>query len=211
MKRRKFVLPLLCSLVLFICIIVSSLFVGKSLLRISPADMLLRLQMLRLILKRQMSKPLTARPPEIFKKYILDPIPASVTNIKADQPKNILGYTYTLRFNINRADATKLIYSRPFVRVWNVKYQKGRLHWDWSRGRFSMGISMMVYGWREPPWFKPKLEDNSEAYAFYKVGDRINVQAQMYDRKRGDQVDFQILIYNEKQGEAHFIVSRPKY
>ena len=62
-----------------------------------------------------------------FRQYVLAPIPKSVTNIRADQPKNFGGYRYTFRFNINRDDLGLLINARPFVRIWNVKYRDGSL------------------------------------------------------------------------------------
>ena len=37
---------------------------------------------------------------EAFKRYILDPIPKSVTNIKVDQPKNFQGYRYIYSVSI---------------------------------------------------------------------------------------------------------------
>ena len=70
-------------------------------------------------------------PSELFREHLLDPIPESVKNIKADRPSEILGYTYTLRFNINRTDLELLIESRTLEKVWNVKYENGYLNWDW--------------------------------------------------------------------------------
>ncbi|UCE46372.1 MAG: hypothetical protein JSW47_12210 [Phycisphaerales bacterium] len=157
-------------------------------------------------------------PEETFRQYVLDPIPTSVTNIKADQRK-IFCYEYTFRFNINRDDLALLIDSRPFVGVWNVKYKKGVLEWGWGRtGPIELniakyGYSLPLYGnnWdspREPKWFKPGRWKNPEAYTFYKVGDLVNIQAFEYDgRSLGGRVTIEVLLYNEKEGEAYFIVS----
>jgi len=168
-------------------------------------------------LKEVLSQPPMPPPSEIFRQYILDPIPESVTNIKADQPHKIFGYTYTLRFNINRTDLALLIDSRPFVKVWNVKYKNGYLGWAWDTWHgFSMnGSTIIVYhpeNWwrRKPAWFTPELLDNPEAYAFYKVGDRVNIEALKHERKGGERVNYQVLIYNEKEGEAYFIISNLK-
>ena len=148
-------------------------------------------------------------PDELFRGYVLSPIPKSVTNIKADQPKNIGGYRYTFRFNINRGDLAPLTDSRPFVRIWNVKYKNGYLSWRWDNPDGKYGISIPCYDHtREPSWFKPGLWDNPEAYAFYKVGDLVNTQAFERDgRDLGGRVTTQILLYNEKEGQAYFIVS----
>jgi len=148
-------------------------------------------------------------PDELFRGYVLSPIPKSVTNIKADQPKNIGGYRYTFRFNINRGDLALLTDSSPFVRIWNVQYYKGYLSWSWDNTDDKYGISIPCYDHtREPIWFKPGLWDNPEAYAFYKIGHLINIQAFEHDgRSLGGREITQVLLYNEKEGEAYFIIS----
>ena len=160
-----------------------------------------------------------APPEETFRQYVLSPIPKSVTNIKADQPKNIMGYKYTFRFNISRDDLALLIDSRHFIEVWNVKYKNGMLDWGWGHTDPielkipKYGLSLPLYGnnWdspREPKWFKPGRWENPEAYAFYKVGDLVNIQAFEHDgRSLGGRVTIEVLLYNEKEGKAYFIVS----
>jgi hypothetical protein len=158
-------------------------------------------------------------PEETFRQFVLSPIPKSVTNIKADQTSKIFGYTCTFRFNISRDDLNQLIDSRPFVEVWHVKYKNGMLEWGLGHaGPIELKMakyahSTPLYGdvWdlpREPVWFKPGLWDNPEAYAFYKIGDLVNIQAFEHDgRNLGGRVIMQVLLYNEKEGEAYFIVS----
>jgi len=143
------------------------------------------------------------RASELFTQYVLDPIPKSVTKIRADQPKDILGYTYTFRFNINRTDLALLVESGTLQRVWNVRYENGSLDWGWDRegpGGLSMSkVYKVVYSrhstlrQRAPAWFEPERWSNPEAYALEKkVGDRLNTQ---------------VLLYNEKEGEAYYITS----
>ncbi len=193
MKRR-----MLFIFVFLVCIVVLLTFAAAVLLKTSPSELLLRCVFAGYVL---MKKPPPMPPPsEIFRQHILDPIPESVTNIKADQPKKILGYRYAIRFNINRVDLVLLTDSQPFERVWNVKYRDGRLRWDWDPpgGVTRRRISMIVYhpnGPRKPAWFSPDLWDNPEAYAFRKVDDHVNTK---------------VLLYNEKEGEAYFIVSSLK-
>ena len=150
-----------------------------------------------------------ASPEEMFRGYVMSPIPKSVTNIKADQPKNFGGYRYTFRLNINRGDLALLTDSEPFVRIWNVKYKNGYLSWRWDNPDGEYGISIPCYDHtREPSWFKPGLWDNPETYAFYKVGRLINIQAIECDKwNLGGRVNTQVLLYNEKEGEAYFIIS----
>ena len=170
---------------------------------------------------RGMSK---ARASLIFKQYVLDPIPASVTNIRAHQPGIFYGRTYTLRFNINRDDLGLLVNSRPFIKVWDVKYKDGALSWGWGRveagslvipeamaiPKYGHGISLYEPGC-EPVWFRPDLWDNPEAYGLYKIGDLVNTEAYERDTEKSSKLrgrhTIQVLIYNEKEGEAYFIAS----
>jgi hypothetical protein len=143
-----------------------------------------------------------------FKKYVMSPIPMSVTNIKADQPKNFGGYRYTFRFNINRDDVGLLINSRPFVKVWNVKYKNGDLSWQWNcDGPLGTGpvSSMPCYDHtREPGWFKPGLRNNPEVYAFWKKGDLVNVQ--VFEKESRGPTEIRVLLYNGEEAEAYFVV-----
>lgn len=146
---------------------------------------------------------------EAFRRYVLSPIPKSVTNIRADQPKKIRGYRYTFRFNINRDDLALLIKSGPFVRVWNVKYKDEDLWWNWDRdGPF--GISRYTSTatcydhTREPGWFRPGQWDNPEAYAFWKEGDLVNIE--IFGNDSSGPTDIRVLLYNESETEAYFVV-----
>ena len=212
MKRHK-----LLSIFL-ICIIL--IFATMIIFNVSPRSFFLRYVFAGKFLI-QKSPPMPT-PSELFREHLLDPIPESVKNIKADRPSEILGYTYTLRFNINRADLELLIKSGTLERVWNVKYENGYLNWDWDPPRLygtpgrqislpSSGMNIIVYhrkGRREPAWFKLKLWDNPEAYVFYKKGDLVNFQAFERDElETSGRTTIQVLLYNENESEAYFIVS----
>jgi hypothetical protein len=189
MKRHKLAAHILFLLVLLNCIALLFIFAWIILL-----------------------KPPKTPPSEVFRRYVLAPIPESVTNIRADQPKNIGGYRYTFRFNINRDDLALLINSRPFIKVWNVKYEDGSLNWAWDRdgpfgtGKYNSGIICYKKSARKPGWFKLGLWDNPEAYAFWKEGDLVNVER--FGKKSSGPTYIRVLLYNEKEGEAYFIVSR---
>jgi hypothetical protein len=211
MKRYKLVVLVLFLFVYLFCIFGSFLYVAVSLRGTSPSDLLLRCALLGYYIKEYLSQPPMPPPSEIFETYILNPIPESVMDIKADKPKEIWGYTYTLLFNINRADLDMLIDSRPFQKVPYISYSEGLLRWVWKPGHSG---SIIVYDsprWRrEPRWFRPEKWEDSEAYVFQKVGDKVNIQTFGYRRDIYDRMDTQVLIYNEKEGQAYFIVSSVK-
>ena len=144
-----------------------------------------------------------------FKKYVMSPIPTSVTDIRTDQPKDFGGYRYTFRFSIKRDDVVLLTNSGPFVRVWNVKYQNGDLWWQWSRdGLLGTGpiTAMACYDHtQEPAWFRPGQWADPEAYAFRKEGDIVNTET--FEKHSTGPTHMQILLYNEKEAEAYFVVT----
>jgi len=200
---------LLCVAVLSICTV--SFFQNTFL-----SDLLFRGCLVGLILMQK--TPPMPQPTEIFTEHILDPIPNSVTNLKADRPgySQVFskGYIYTLRFNINRADLVLIIGSQPFQKVWDVRYDEfGDINWYWDppyrTGR--RGESIIVYhpeGRRlEPKWFKTNQWYEFEVYVFKKVGDYVNAQAMEYFKKANEQEITHILLYNEKDQEAYFIIS----
>jgi hypothetical protein len=198
-------------LILFLfvfCIFGSFLYATISLCGSSPSGLLQKCVVLGYLVKESLSQPPMPPPSEIFEKYLLNPIPESVKNIKADKPKEIWGHTYTLLFNINRSDLDMLIDSRPFHKVRYIGYFDGHLRWAWDP---THSDSVIVYGsrrWRrEPQWFRPEKWENSEVYVFEKVGDKVNIQAFDYQRDMYDRIVTQVLMYNEKEGQAYFILS----
>ena len=210
MKRRKLRILMLVLSLFLICIVTAVIFARTIIVKIPTSPFLLKLVVTGLFVKELSSLPPMPPPSEVFRQHIMDAIPESVTNIKADRPSIIGGYTYVLRFNISRTDLDSIIKSRPFQRVWNVKYENGCLDWAWDTWQgFSLGgWNITVYGSRRAPrWFRAELWDSPEAYAFVKVGDRVNTQIDEYQPKVYVRTDIQVLIYNEKAGEAYFIVS----
>jgi hypothetical protein len=148
---------------------------------------------------------------QAFRNYVLNPIPKSVTNIRADQPKKFRGYRYTFRFNINREDLGLIINSGPFVKVWHTKYENGALHWKWDRGTGPLGLSkysseIPCYDHTvEPPWFKLGQWDEPEAYAFRKKGDLLNIET--IEKESSGPMNIKVLLYNENDAEAYFVVT----
>jgi hypothetical protein len=157
-------------------------------LKAGPSNLLGRIAV-AIALSRAKSAP-SGPPSDIFRQFVVDPIPESVTEIKVDQTLALFGYGYTLRFKISRPDLALIINSRAFKRVSNIRYDKKDtfLNWTWDTGP---GAAMFVYarGKHRPSWFMPETLVNTEAYA-------IPVGAG----------DTRVLLYGEKEGEAYLII-----
>jgi hypothetical protein len=132
---------------------------------------------------------------QLFRRLVLDPIPASVSNIRADQPQTLGGYGYTFRFTIDKADLALIISAHTLAPVYNARYDAdvGYLAFDWGPTPTD-GIYMPVYpptGKRQPSWFVPGAWPRAEVYAVCKV--------------QGRQDDTRVLLYDERSGEAYFL------
>ncbi len=134
-----------------------------------------------------------AKAPDLFRQYVLDPIPRSVVRVRAHQPKTLGGYGYTFRFKIGRSDLIVLLESRPLERVHDLGYDDQVLYWYWSPTS-SMSMSPYGQGWwpREPKWFAD-------------LGTWTNVEAYALDQERGDGEITEVLIYDPDLEEAIFI------
>jgi len=134
---------------------------------------------------------LQASPSELFVRYILDPIPASVQEIKASRTKEGFGFGYAFRFKISRGEVDVIINSRPFNRVSHINYENDVLL---CRSESAPGLTTHVYpaGVYKPAWFKLEEWADPEAYLIY--------ETTQY------QEDLWLLVYNENLGEAYFLV-----
>ena len=147
--------------------------------------------------------PLPAPASELFARYVSDPIPDSVTEIKASCTIGYAGYGYTFRFKISKADVDVIVNSRPFNKVTYIDYQvDGQtdiLQCSWLpapgvSGAGVSGVTGCVYspGVRKPSWFKLEEWDDPEAYV-------------VHENKEG-QWDLWLFVYNKDVGEAYSIV-----
>ena len=142
------------------------------------------------------------RASDLFREYIMDPVPASVADVKADQPKTIGGYGYVFRFAVKRTDLELIRKSRPFREAQITSYMGGgSLYWDWkdvpSSGHIGeKGRAFSMYGTRlrAPPWYDLESWDSPETYVLVK------------DDKDGNTLENQVLVYNAELGQAYFIV-----
>lgn len=132
---------------------------------------------------------------EYFKKYILDPIPKSVKNIKVDQTIRYYGYGYLFGFDINREDLNLIINSKSLKKITHVGYSNGYLNLEYNND--PGGIILPVYGnMKAAQWFDPESWINPDCYSYIKM---INHQN-----------DFRILLFNAEENKAYFYIERSR-
>ncbi len=139
------------------------------------------------------------RPSELFRRYVVDPIPASVTHIQVDQPMRHGGYGYVFRFGVSQADFERIRNSRPFREAVGFRYSDPvgvSCAWKTPRPpyeeigppRFAMYAIV-----HSPSWLDLAAWKNPETYALVH-----------WDKQKGE--DIQLLIYNRELGRAYCIV-----
>ena len=129
---------------------------------------------------------LNASPSRVFRRYVLDPIPASVTEIKADRPWEFTGHRYILQFSISRADVQSILKSRAFKEIRDVEYDNGALWWWWIEDPHRGG-SVHLYapydGRPGPEWFRPQDWHSPQAYALQEQLDWEHIQVLLYNEQ----------------------------
>jgi hypothetical protein len=128
---------------------------------------------------------------DLFKRYVLNPIPDSVMQIRASRTSGVTSQRCTIRFKISRTDLGPIIDSRPFRKVEKIKYRQGILDWKWNSGS-RVEVHLYPRPLREPAWFTLDKWDNPEAYAIF--------ESEQYQR------NMWVLLYNDELGEAYFLV-----
>ena len=133
----------------------------------------------------------------VFRKYVYNPIPKSVKDIKVHRPWELSGHRYVMHFNISEADLELILNSRRFREMMNFWYRNGILS---VRVDTSHGDSLPLFhvGQRRPKWFRPDNWDNPKVYRFK-------------ERNIEYRENMKILIYNEKLSEAYFIEYQEGY
>jgi hypothetical protein len=135
---------------------------------------------------------------ELFRQYVIDPVPASVAHIKVDQARGASSYQCVFRFAADKRSVELIRQSRPFREARITGYMGGgSLRWDWkdfpsSGGAKSQAFS--VYGTHAPSWYDLESWGNPEAYILVK------------EDKNGNTSELQVLTYNGTSGSAFFIV-----
>jgi len=139
----------------------------------------------------------------IFSKYVLEPIPKSVVDIKVDELEYPgLGHCYVMRFKIEKDDVVLILNSRAFKEFTSIIYEQEQLIWrgidhapDLLRLTFTGG-GCPLYTNRQheaPEWFRPNDWTSPKVY----VVREKHGKSTRYKTK--------VLIFDEKLEEAYFV------
>lgn len=135
--------------------------------------------------------------PDLFRQYVLDPIPASVNHIKVVQTKRGSGYMYVFRFHTNREDLDLLLASRALseIQITNV-WSDGEIWWKsmptaWLPNKH---YSVLLFHKAPPSWYTLPSWESPESYAFVKESG---------DSRGRERV--QILVYSPRLEQAFFV------
>ena len=139
-------------------------------------------------------------PEEHFKKYILDPIPKSVKNIKVDQTMKYYGYAYLFGFDIDKDDLKLIIDSKLLIKTTYTGYSVGSFDVEYHYKDYD-AMSILVYEYNQKParWFHPELWKNPDCYCYITL---INSQVR--------QIETRILLFNKEENKAYFFIERTR-
>ncbi len=132
----------------------------------------------------------------LFRWYVMDPIPPSVTHIKVDQPKAHGGFGYVFRFAVSQGDIEHIRKSRSLRKTLTSISYNDVLDLSWvfeDAPSIVRGLTPYRPGQRRPSWFDLATWKDPEAYALVQVD-------------WSDNEDTQILVYNSDLKQAFFMV-----
>ena len=141
----------------------------------------------------------TSSPHGVFTKFVLDPIPSSVSDIKVDKPWELSGHRYVMHFKISKTDLELILNSKPFKEMMDIEYKNGRLRWHESPSHAeSLGLYRPYDGQPGPVWFRPDKYDDPRVYT-------------LVERSLRNRDHMQVLIYDENVPEAYFVEYQEGY
>jgi len=152
---------------------------------------------------------------ELFKKFILDPIPESVTDLRVNRPASYyFDPVYVMNFKINNNDIQTILKTKPFVEHgwWELDTHLGTLRWkykyvikdplDETRTLDQGTKTDIVFlnkdknGFVNPHWFRP-VRYKKRFYA-YQINRNPNNPIHVTNH---------VLIYDEELSETDYIRS----
>lgn len=135
----------------------------------------------------------------VFRKYVCNPIPESVKNIKVHMPWEMSGHRYVMHFKINKADLKLILNSKQFKEISYIEYNDGILsygkRWENEQGFFinTQGINLYEAdgGKYLPRWFR--------------LGEWKRFDAYIVEKNKPGFHRARLLLYNEELCEAYLI------
>lgn len=128
-------------------------------------------------------------PEEMFARYIQNPIPSSVANIKVSGHA-FMGYSYKFKFDISRSDLDAIVASHSLERMRSASCSSRGIDWELPSGKLAGGATWFADSDVRPKWFAPEEWEEPEVYVL----------------DQATQPRLQILLYDETLGQAYFIV-----
>ncbi len=153
---------------------------------------------------------------ELFRKFLLDPIPESVTGLRVNRPKSSSDPVHVMHFKINNGDVRAILKANPFVERsdWELDVRRGILSWSYSYAiRDAVDETMILEqgnrgdaipldkdanGRFMPNWFRPDQWDKVRFYAY--IEDT--------NPKNRNHLAHHVLMYNEELSEAYYLRSQ---
>jgi hypothetical protein len=136
-------------------------------------------------------------PARVFRRAVLDPVPASVKAIKAHVSSNAFDpgfHSYVLRFDIGAPDVQLILDSDQFKEIGYIEYSKNML--DFGETRRGSTISLRIWGdfWSKAP-----------TPSWFEFTDQKGYKAYMVKEEHRDFFKAHLLLHNESLGLAYFI------
>jgi len=131
-------------------------------------------------------------PLNMFRETVLDPVPASVRQIRGDLNRSAGEYTCVLRFKVSPDDLALLVHSGPFDEIAFVEYDRGSLTYgNMEFATTSVQLYRVYEGQSEPGWFDLRRWTRFRAY--------------IVEEEQSDLYNVRLLLYHEGRGEAYFV------
>lgn len=97
----------------------------------------------------------------VFRKYITNPIPGSVSNLEVDLIYVAFDHKFVFKFSISQQDLQLFLKKKNFQLKGPVNYENGRLSWGGTLGKHFFNL----YEHREKPaWFDLDTMDSPQIY-----------------------------------------------
>jgi len=129
---------------------------------------------------------------QLFREVVLDPVPKSVSHIKAERVRWLNKHTYVFRFRISRDDLARLVHTGPYDAIAYVDFDRGVLSYgEKEYATSSIWLYEVPRGDRLPAWFD--------------LARWTRCQTWIAEKEQPDLYNVRLVLFHEGTGEAYFI------